>query len=323
MDTLKLLQGLNPKTTVLLIDIENFKEPVKAIKKIKEAVGKDLCMQIAYTNWTASNNDLKIEITNNAITPKQVITYGGKESNFKNASDIALALDAFEMIYTKPHIETFIIASGDGGFMQLTTKLREHGKDVYGIAIEEQCSEMLKNHCTGFYTFSLEVERVVKEDKYIEIEFLPAVTSMELETPQENTSTKRIENLPQEREMSLEEFLVHRFSSKEHSPTRKIKYAIMSKHNPLIDAINVDGIEVSVIKEVFDRYEPDFFYFNQKINEFVEAHNYFELKMDKKRGLLIYNPAYTSLEDQMFKDALDDTTFSQLGNLKIEKKCKK
>jgi uncharacterized protein (TIGR00288 family) len=68
----------------------------------------------------------------------------------KNSADIRLVVDALELSFTKEHIDSFVIVSGDSDFSPLVAKLKENGKHVIGLAIKESSSELLITSCDEF-----------------------------------------------------------------------------------------------------------------------------------------------------------------------------
>jgi len=75
-------------------------------------------------------------------------------SNKKNATDIRLAIDALELIFTRPEIGTFILLSGDSDFSSLVIKLKEYGKYVIGVGIRESSSDLLIQNCDEYYSYN-------------------------------------------------------------------------------------------------------------------------------------------------------------------------
>jgi uncharacterized protein (TIGR00288 family) len=75
-------------------------------------------------------------------------------SNKKNATDIRLAIDATELVFTRPEIGTFILLSGDSDFSSLVLKLKEYGKYVIGVGIRESSSDLLIQNCDEYYSYS-------------------------------------------------------------------------------------------------------------------------------------------------------------------------
>jgi len=89
----------------------------------------------------------------------------------KNSADIRLVVDALDLGYSKEHIDTFVIVSGDSDFSPLVAKLRENGKIVIGLGMRESTSQLLADHCDEFLFYDdLEGEKdketVVSEETY-------------------------------------------------------------------------------------------------------------------------------------------------------------
>jgi uncharacterized protein (TIGR00288 family) len=68
----------------------------------------------------------------------------------KNSADIRLCVDAIDMAYAKDHITTFVIVSGDSDFSPLVSKLKENGKHVIGLGMQDSTSELLRDNCDEF-----------------------------------------------------------------------------------------------------------------------------------------------------------------------------
>jgi uncharacterized protein (TIGR00288 family) len=68
----------------------------------------------------------------------------------KNSADIHLCVDAMDLAYSKEHINTFAIVSGDSDFSPLVSKLKELGKHVIGLGMQESTSELLRDNCDEF-----------------------------------------------------------------------------------------------------------------------------------------------------------------------------
>src|SRR5207247_282730 len=83
-------------------------------------------------------------------------------SNKKNATDIRLAVDALELVFTRPEIGTFILLSGDSDFSSLVLKLKEYGKYVIGVGIRESSSDLLIQNCDEYYSYN-ELAGLTKE----------------------------------------------------------------------------------------------------------------------------------------------------------------
>lgn len=68
----------------------------------------------------------------------------------KNSADIRMVVDALDLCYTKEHIDSFVIISGDSDFSPLVSKLRENAKTVIGVGVRNSTSDLLMNNCDEF-----------------------------------------------------------------------------------------------------------------------------------------------------------------------------
>ena len=68
----------------------------------------------------------------------------------KNSADIRMVVDALDLCYTKAHVDTFVIISGDSDFSPLVSKLRENAKKVIGVGVKQSCSDLLITNCDEF-----------------------------------------------------------------------------------------------------------------------------------------------------------------------------
>lgn len=118
------------------------------MKKILERLvekGKIVAKR-AYSDWSRFGDyvtpmhELGIELTE---IPERGMTG-------KNSADIRLVVDAMELSYTKDHIDTFVIVSGDSDFTPLVNKLKENGKTVIGVGLKDSTSDLLASNCDEF-----------------------------------------------------------------------------------------------------------------------------------------------------------------------------
>ena len=79
----------------------------------------------------------------------------------KNSADIRMVVDALDLCYTKAHVDTFVIVSGDSDFSPLVSKLRENNKEVIGVGVKQSSSDLLINSCDEFIYY----DDLVREDK--------------------------------------------------------------------------------------------------------------------------------------------------------------
>jgi uncharacterized protein (TIGR00288 family) len=68
----------------------------------------------------------------------------------KNSADIRMVVDALDLCYTKPHVDTFVVISGDSDFSPLVSKLRENNKGVIGVGVKNSTSDLLIANCDEF-----------------------------------------------------------------------------------------------------------------------------------------------------------------------------
>jgi hypothetical protein len=68
----------------------------------------------------------------------------------KNSADIRMVVDALDLCYTKGHVDTFVIISGDSDFSPLVSKLRENAKTVVGVGVKNSTSDLFLNNCDEF-----------------------------------------------------------------------------------------------------------------------------------------------------------------------------
>ena len=79
----------------------------------------------------------------------------------KNSADIRMVVDALDLCYTKSHVDTFVIVSGDSDFSPLVSKLRENAKTVIGVGVKNSSSDLLINNCDEFIYY----DDLVRQDE--------------------------------------------------------------------------------------------------------------------------------------------------------------
>jgi uncharacterized protein (TIGR00288 family) len=79
----------------------------------------------------------------------------------KNSADIRMVVDALDLCYTKAHVDTFVIISGDSDFSPLVSKLRENNKTVIGVGVKKSTSDLLMANCDEFIFY----DDLVREQK--------------------------------------------------------------------------------------------------------------------------------------------------------------
>jgi uncharacterized protein (TIGR00288 family) len=79
----------------------------------------------------------------------------------KNSADIRMVVDALDLCYTKSHVDTFVIVSGDSDFSPLVSKLRENNKTVIGVGVKNSSSDLLVSNCDEFIYY----DDLVRQDE--------------------------------------------------------------------------------------------------------------------------------------------------------------
>ncbi len=79
----------------------------------------------------------------------------------KNSADIRMVVDALDLCYTKQHLDTFVILSGDSDFSPLVSKLRENAKTVIGIGVKSSSSDLFISNCDQFLYY----DDLVREER--------------------------------------------------------------------------------------------------------------------------------------------------------------
>jgi uncharacterized protein (TIGR00288 family) len=77
----------------------------------------------------------------------------------KNSADIRMVVDALDLCYTKAHVDTFVVISGDSDFSPLVSKLRENNKTVIGVGVKNSTSDLLIANCDEFIYYDDLVRR--------------------------------------------------------------------------------------------------------------------------------------------------------------------
>ena len=80
----------------------------------------------------------------------ELIEIPHRRQSGKNSADIRMVVDALDLCYTKSHVDTFVIISGDSDFSPLVSKLRENNKEVIGVGVKESTSDLLIANCDEF-----------------------------------------------------------------------------------------------------------------------------------------------------------------------------
>lgn len=159
------------RSLAMFVDLENlamgFQNSRKTrfeIQKVLERLvekGK-LIVKKAYADWsryqgyTAPFHEAAIELIE---IPK-------RSQTGKNSADIRLVVDAMDLAWSKPHVDTFVIVSGDSDFSPLVSKLKENGKHVIGLGMKGSTSDLLRDNCDEFIYYE-DLERQEQDEQQL------------------------------------------------------------------------------------------------------------------------------------------------------------
>jgi uncharacterized protein (TIGR00288 family) len=180
----------------------------------------------------------------------------------KNSADIRMVVDALDLCYTKSHVDTFVIISGDSDFSPLVSKLRENAKTVIGIGVKNSTSDLFLNNCDEFIYYD---DLVRKERSRRRPAAAVAAVARPASAPAESTP---VESAPAE--------------SKAPDPTAALDLVVET-----LDAVSEERGETepiwgSMIKQAIKRRHPGF---NER---FYGFRSFNDLLADaEKRGLLV------------------------------------
>ena len=106
----------------------------------------NIVVKKAYCNWDRYH-DFKRGMHEAAF---EMIEIPHVRQSGKNSADIRMVVDALDLCYTKEHVDTFVIVSGDSDFSPLVSKLRENNKFVIGCGVKQSTSDLLISGCDEF-----------------------------------------------------------------------------------------------------------------------------------------------------------------------------
>ncbi len=109
----------------------------------------DLVVKRAYADWT-HHPAYKRALHEAAV---ELIDIPESRMTGKNSADIKMVVDALELAFTKTHIDTFALVSGDSDFSPLVSKLRENDKHIIGIGVKNSSSRLLIDNCDEFILY--------------------------------------------------------------------------------------------------------------------------------------------------------------------------
>src|SRR3982751_6847010 len=197
----------------------------------------------------------------------------------KNSADIRMVVDALDLCYTKSHVNTFVIISGDSDFSPLVSKLRENAKQVIGVGVKQSTSDLLIGNCDEFIFY----DDLVRESQRAGAEQHGA-----------RATQQAARTLPQAEKGGREEL---------ESRKRKAIETAVETFDALVSERGDSGkIWASTLKQAIKRRRPGFnesYYgfraFGNLLEE-AQERGLLELGRDEKSGTYVYRSAKTGGE---------------------------
>ena len=143
------------KSMAMFCDFENIALGVREAEFPKFDIGKvlerlllkgNIVVKKAYCDW-ARYKEFKAAMHEASF---ELIEIPHVRQAGKNSADIRMVVDALDLCYTKEHVDTFVIISGDSDFSPLVSKLRENNKIVIGVGVKNSTSDLLMANCDEF-----------------------------------------------------------------------------------------------------------------------------------------------------------------------------
>ena len=195
----------------------------------------------------------------------------------KNSADIRLVVDALDLCYTKSHVNTFVIISGDSDFSPLVSKLRENAKQVIGVGVQRSTSDLLTANCDEFIFY----DDLVRENQRAAAKRDSAKAAQQAAqqaTKRASDGEKRKEDL-------------------ETRKTKAIELAVQTFDALASERGDSGKIWASVLKNAIKRRKPDFnetYYgfraFGNLLEE-AQSRGLLEVGRDEKSGTFVYRSA--------------------------------
>jgi uncharacterized protein (TIGR00288 family) len=154
------------RNMALFCDFENVALGVQDAKYEKFDIGRvlerlllkgSIVVKKAYCDWERYK-EFKAGMHSAAF---ELIEIPHVRQSGKNSADIRMVVDALDLCYTKGHVDTFVIISGDSDFSPLVSKLRENDKEVIGVGVKNSSSDLLIANCDEFIYY----DDLVREDE--------------------------------------------------------------------------------------------------------------------------------------------------------------
>jgi uncharacterized LabA/DUF88 family protein len=279
---------MNPndtKSMAVFCDFENVALGVREAKYDRFDIGKvlerlllkgSIVVKKAYCDWDRYK-EFKAPMHGASF---ELIEIPHLRQSGKNSADIRMVVDALDLCYTKSHVDTFVIVSGDSDFSPLVSKLRENDKTVIGVGVKKSTSDLLVSACDEFIYY----DDLVREQKARKPAAAPAPRPRKPDGRKAEKAPPAPANVPAGDEDKVQEALD----------------LVMATVDALLDERGEDDmIWGSMVKQTLKRRKPGFnesYYgfrsFNQLLEE-AQARHLVSLERDEKSGgYIVRDPDY-------------------------------
>jgi uncharacterized LabA/DUF88 family protein len=278
----------NDKSMAVFCDFENVALGVREAKYDRFDIGKvlerlllkgSIVVKKAYCDWDRYK-EFKAPMHGASF---ELIEIPHLRQSGKNSADIRMVVDALDLCYTKSHVDTFVIVSGDSDFSPLVSKLRENDKTVIGVGVKKSTSDLLVSACDEFIYY----DDLVREQKPRRAP-APAPTPKKRTEPKAEARTGPRAPAPRP---------VLRTGEGDADKQQEALELVLETIDALVDERGEDEkIWGSMVKQALKRRKPGFnenYFGFRSFNELLEearGRHLLELERDEKSGGYVIRP---------------------------------
>ena len=263
------MSATDTKSMAVFCDFENVALGVREAKYDKFDIGKvlerlllkgSIVVKKAYCDWERYK-EFKAPMHQASF---ELIEIPHVRQSGKNSADIRMVVDALDLCYTKAHVDTFVIVSGDSDFSPLVSKLRENDKTVIGVGVKKSTSDLLVAACDEFIYY----DDLVREQKARK----PATTRRKKEPVAPDAANTARDPVSDDKQQEAVDLVLETVE------------ALAEERG------DEESIWGSMVKQALKRRKPGFnerYYGFRSFNELLEearSRNLLELERDEKSG---------------------------------------
>ncbi len=275
------MKAIDTGNLAVFCDFENVALGVREAKYEKFDIGKvlerlllkgSIVVKKAYCDWERYK-DFKAPMHHASF---ELIEIPHVRQSGKNSADIRMVVDALDLCYTKSHVDTFVIVSGDSDFSPLVSKLRENDKTVIGVGVKKSTSDLLVSACDEFIYY----DDLVREQKARK----PARRKAKSASPRPSDVASEPRRGPRG------EAEPQPSSPEEEDKQQEALDLVLETVEALMDEREDEPVWGSMVKQALKRRKPGFnekYYGFRSFNELLEearVRHLLDLERDEKSG---------------------------------------